>query len=62
MPESILCLCSARILCTRDISYLVPLHGEPRPACSYNCYQRWVEKEALVADLRRRELAAREAA
>lgn len=59
MMEKKLCLCSKHILNTQDVTYLVPLHGEPTPACSHACYRMWVEREALVADLRRREEAAR---
>ncbi len=53
------CLCSKRILNTNNVSYLVPLHGQPRPACNHQCYESWVERDALNHDLRRRENATR---
>lgn len=60
MKTEELCFCSKRIIDVQNASYAALVHGIVRPMCQHACYQMYLERCALKADLERREWAARE--
>lgn len=53
-----LCLCSSRLLDVNHSDYVVPDRyraGVVRPACTFRCYERYLDSCALKEELRRKQ-------
>lgn len=59
MGKDEMCYCSKQLININDASYVAIVHSMVRPFCETRCFQRFLESEALHAELERREHATR---